>query len=68
MDHPVVKGYMLVHVNCLTCMRKLKSMRPPTTVMAVLMREEGWPTETPPLKPPRGVLRPALNPAAALAS
>ena len=46
----------------------LKSKRPPTTVTAVLMREEGCPTETPPLKTPRGVLRPALNPAAALAS
>ena len=50
-------------------MRKLNSMSPPTTVMAVLMREDGWlGTETPPLKPPSGVFRPALNPAAALAS
>ena len=40
-----------------TCMRKLNSMSPPTTVMAVLMREEGCPTCRPPCAPPNGVLK-----------
>ena len=48
---------MYNHDQVPTCMRKLKSMSPPTTVMAVLMREEGCPTCRPPCAPPNGVLK-----------